>query len=175
MRAARPVFPSPRVPFCADAWRYRACFHGVRRGRTNRGTSIVEILIATAILVAVLAIGVPSLNAMRGPYALTSAADQVAAHVALARQKAVARNTRYRITYGTTTYQLERETTTNVFVADGAAIGLPSGASIGSVSPAAPIFNSRGMLTADVTVPVSVTGTGTRTVTINVLGRTTIS
>ena len=52
---------------------------------------------------------------------------------------------------------------------------LPHPAAVGTVDPGNPVFDSRGMLATDVTVPVSVAGTGTRTVTINVLGRTTVN
>jgi hypothetical protein len=46
---------------------------------------------------------------------------------------------------------------------------------LGTLTPGNPIFDTRGMLAANTSVPVTVTGAGTKTVTINVLGRTTIN
>lgn len=143
--------------------------------RRRRGFTLLEMLIATGILAMVLAIGVPNLVTMRGPYALKSASQQVAADLQLARQRAIAQNTRYRVTFSAGSYVLERETSSNSWVQDSGVQKVPPGATIGGASPGNPVFDSRGMLAGDVTVPITVDGIGTRTVTINVLGRTTIS
>jgi hypothetical protein len=74
----------------------------------------------------------------------------------------------------TKSYTIERENL-GVFVAESAPQPLPAGAQLGTVTPGNPIFDTRGMLAADVMVPVTVAGSGTRTVTINVLGKTTIN
>jgi type II secretory pathway pseudopilin PulG len=145
--------------------------HG-RRG--TRGASILEVLTATAIMTSVLAIGVPQLGRLRGPYALQGAAQQVAADLRAARQRAIARNARYRVQFTSDAYYLEWESSPSSFVQDGAVQELPAGATLGEPSPGNPIFDARGMLTADVTIPVTVADVGTRTVSINVLGRTTI-
>jgi|SRR5206468_2600821 len=145
-----------------------------RRGST-RGVSLLEILIATAIFASLLGIGLPRLSRLRAPYALAGATRQVAAAMQAARMRAIARNVRYRVNFNASagTYTLEREVG-GTFVADSAPQKLPAGASFGTVSPGNPVFSTTGMVNAQVTVPVSVTGSGTRTVTINVLGKTTI-
>lgn len=152
----------------------------VRRIR-QRGYSLIEMLTATAILAAVLAIGIPNLMDLGSPYALNSAVSQVAADLHDARMRAIARNCSYRVNIDPTagTWVLERETVpgSGTFVADSRRQELPRGAEFGSVT-ADPVFTSQGMLQQQVTIPVSVTGknyTGTKTVTINVLGHTTIS
>jgi type II secretory pathway pseudopilin PulG len=145
-----------------------------RRPIERRGASLLELLIGTAILATVLGIGVPSLLRLQGPYVLRAAAQQVAADLHLARQRAIARNTRYRVAFGGTGYAVERETGPSTFVPD-LLQTLPHGAAFGSVSPGDPVFDTRGMLNANVTVPVTVEATGTKMVTINVLGRTTIN
>ena len=128
-------------------------------------------------MVTLLGIGVPQLTRMRAPYALASASRQIASDFQTARMRAISRNARYRVTFNTTakTYTLERETSPAVFVADGGVQKLPSGTTVTAPSPATPVFDTRGMLGTDVSVSVSVPGSGTKTVTVNVLGRTTIS
>ena len=120
------------------------------------------------------AIAVPNLQAMRAPYALESAAYEVASHLNVARQRAIARNARHRVVFSSTSYHIERETSPNAYVTDSGSFPVPYEVVIGSANPANPVFNSRGMLTGNVTLPISVQGVGTKTVTINVLGQTTI-
>jgi Tfp pilus assembly protein FimT len=147
------------------------------RRHGTRGASLLEVLAATAIGMTLLAIGVPQMSRLRGPYALSSATRQVATDMQTARLRAIARNARYRVNFNAAaeTYVLERETSPNTFVAEGGTQKLPAGATLTAPSPGNPIFDTRGMLTADVSVSVSVAGTGSRTVTVNVLGRTTVS
>jgi len=142
-----------------------------------RGVTIIEVLTATAITAILLAIGVPQMARLRAPYALASASRQIASDLQTARMRAIARNVRYRVAFNSTTrsYRLERETTVNNFVAEGGTQTLPAGATLTAANPANPVFDTRGMLGANVSVSVSVSGSGTRTVTVNVLGQTTIS
>jgi prepilin-type N-terminal cleavage/methylation domain-containing protein len=147
-----------------------------RRPRSTRGVSLLEILIATAIFASLLGIGLPRLSRLRAPYTLSGATRQLQAALQATRMRAIARNVRYRVNFNTSaqTYTLEREVGGS-FVADAAPQRLPKGAVIGTVSPGNPTFDTRGMLTAQVTVPVTVASSGTRTVTVNVLGKTTIN
>jgi Tfp pilus assembly protein FimT len=148
------------------------------RERTRcRGATLLEVLTVTAITVTLLAIGVPQMTKLRAPYVLASASRQIATDLQAARLRAIARNTRYRVNFNSAakTYTLESESSPNTFVAEGGAQTLPRGATVTAPSPGNPIFDTRGMLGSDVTVSVSVAGSGTRTVTVNVLGRTTIS
>jgi len=114
---------------------------------------------------------------LRAPYALSGAAHQIVGDLELARQRAIARNKRFRVNFNASAGSdvLEREEAPSSFVADGATQKLPHGAVLGTVNPGNPIFDTRGMLAANTNVPVTVTGAGTKTVTINVLGRTTIN
>ena len=114
---------------------------------------------------------------LRAPYALSGAAHQIVGDLELARQRAIARNKRFRVNFNASagSYVLEREEAPSSFVADGATQKLPHGAVLGTVNPGNPIFDTRGMLAAGVTLSVTVPNAGTRTVTINVLGKTTVS
>jgi len=147
-----------------------------RRRRKSRGATLLDLLIAAGIMLILLAVGVPNLSRLRSPYTLAGATRQIAADLQAARQRAIARNVRYRVNFDAVhaSYTIEREQAGN-WVADSAPQAVPMGAQLGTVLPGNPIFDTRGMLGAQVTVPVTVSGSGTRTVTINVLGKTTIS
>ena len=152
---------------------------GQTRRARSRGHSFIEVLTATVVMATVLAIGLPNMVNLRKPYKVIGATRQLAADLQVARQRAIARNARYRISFNTTanTWRLERETapSSNTWTPDGGAQSLPSGAAFGSISGASSVFNSRGMLSAAVSVPVTMSGAHTRTVNVNVLGKTSIS
>ena len=132
-----------------------------------------------AILASITAFGLPNMVNLRKPYKVNAAVRQIAADMQVARQRAIARNARYRINFNAVakTWTLERESSpgSNSWTSDGGGRALPSGTAFGDITPGNPIFGSTGILTGAVTVPVTMTGAHTRTVTINVLGRTTIS
>jgi len=152
---------------------------GEQRRARSRGHSLLEVLTAMTILGTVMAIGLPNMVNLRKPHKVMGAARQIAADVQVARQRAIARNARYRINFNTTakTWTLERETapSSNSWTADGSAQPLPSGAAFGTITGASSVFNSRGMLSAAVSVPVTMSGATTRRVNVNVLGKTSIS
>jgi len=131
-----------------------------------------------AIFGIVTGVGLPNMVNLRKPYKVQGAARQIAADLQVARQRAIARSARYRVNFNTAakTWTLEREITpnSNSWTADGSAQSLPSGAAFGTISGGNPIFNTRGTLSAAVTVPVTMTGAHTRTVTCNVLGKTQV-
>jgi len=129
---------------------------------------------ATGLSAMMVAMAVPSLRSLKAPYAGRSAATQVATDLQAARTRAIARNARYKVIFGSSSYTLNIETSPGTFTQDGATQQLPVGTSIGTVSPGNPIFTTQGMLAAAVTIPVSSNGGRTRTVTANVLGQTTI-
>ena len=143
--------------------------------RRTRGYSLLELLIASAILGSLLALGVPQLSRMRAPYAADGAAKRIKADLQMARQQAIARNVRYRVNFGTTSYTVEREVAPGNFAAATALMKLPTGTSLTAPNPSNPIFDTRGMLVGNVTLTVTTTNATTRTITINVLGKTTIS
>ena len=136
--------------------------------------TLLEVLVAVAVFAVLYAIAVPNLQAMRAPYALEGTAYQVAAHVDMARQRAIARNARHRVVFTTSGYHLEREDSPNNFVVASGTFAPPHGVVIGTPTPGNPTFNTRGMLAANVSLPLSVDGGGTKMVTINVLGRSKI-
>ena len=147
-----------------------------RRHRKSRGTTLLDVVIASGIMLVLLAVGVPNLSRLRSPYALAGATRQIAADLQATRLRAIARNVSYRVNFDVAhgSYTIERSQAGS-WVADSAPQPLPRGTQLGTVSPGNPVFDTRGMLPAQVTVPVTVSGSGSRTVTVNVLGKTTIS
>jgi type II secretory pathway pseudopilin PulG len=160
----------------APALLYRAMPSRSPCTRGTRGRSLVEVLTAIGISSILLATAVPNLQGMRAPWVLRQTAGQVAAEFEKARMRAIARGTRYRFSYNATnkTYTIDREFPAGTWTVENTG-QLPTSASI--TAPATtPIFDTRGMLNATATIPVSVTNySHTRTVTINVLGNVTIS
>jgi prepilin-type N-terminal cleavage/methylation domain-containing protein len=146
------------------------------QARGTRGYSFMEVLIAMAIAALLLAIGIPRFTRVRAPYLVAGATRQIEAHVQATRQHAIARNRSYRLNFNVTnnTSTIER-LVGGVWQIEGARQQLPAGARLGAITPGNPVIDTRGMLAADVTIPVLATGATTRSVTINVLGRTTIS
>jgi len=164
--------PDAEVPV-APALLFRVMAQNRRR---SRGYTLIESLITIGIMAIVLGIGVPRLSRLRSPYIMSGATRQIAAHLQAARQRAIARNVSYRLNFNPSakTYTIERQVGAN-WVVDGATFNLPAGASLGTITPGNQIaFDTRGMLAANATIPVTVTGSGTKNVNVNVLGKTTI-
>jgi len=144
----------------------------------ERGSSLIEVLIATSVGITLLGMGLPRLARLRQPYAIDGAARQIAAAVQVARQRAIARNASYRMVFDASarTYSVQRRSgATWVTDADLPAQSLPPGVQLGTVTPDNPVFSAAGTLGAQVTVPLSIVGARSRTVTINVLGKTNVS
>ena len=147
----------------------------LERRRRSRGVSLLDTLIASSVFATLVAAGVPTLVRVRAPYAVMTATRQIAAAIRSARQRAVARNTSYRLNFNTSakTYTVERQVAGN-WVQDQAPQMLASGLSFGTI-PANPVINANGMLAAAVTIPVTALAAHTKTVSVNVLGQTTIN
>jgi pilin/secretion family protein with methylation motif len=152
----------------------RGRLRAAARRRRAHGVSLLEVLVAMA--TAAVVVSVPQFQALRSVYGIRAAAHQVTAGVERARLRAIARNARHRVTFAVsgTTYVMEREVTPNTFVAEGGTQQLPLGVTVGAVSPAAPIFDTRGMLAAPVSISLSGTASRTKAITINALGQASI-
>jgi prepilin-type N-terminal cleavage/methylation domain-containing protein len=139
----------------------------------QRGFSFVELLVTMTLLSIVYAMVIPNFRAVGSSYALGQAASQVAADFQSTRMRAIAANATYRFAYdsSTKTYSMERQNGVGWVVERRSQ--LPTGVTVGTVA-STPTFNSRGMLNQAVSIPLSANGK-TKTVTVNVLGQTTIS
>ena len=144
--------------------------------RRSGGFGVMELTIGMATALIALAIAVPKFGAVRTAFGMRAATSQVTTGLAAVRMRAIARNTRHRVTFTApgSTYTIEREVAPNNFVAETGTKKLPSEVRFASVSPAAPIFDTRGMLAAPVTIVLTAAGSRTKTVTINALGEITL-
>ena len=141
--------------------------------RRQRGFSFIEVIVTMTVLGIVLAMAIPNFRAVGSSYALGQAASQVSADFQSTRMRAIAVNSNMRFTYDATTrtYFMERLNNGNWVVERRSQ--LPTGVTVGTVA-STPTFNSRGMLVQAVSIPLLLNGK-TKTVSINVLGQTTIS
>ena len=139
----------------------------------SAGFTFMEVLTATALVAILYAMAVPRFSALRGPYAARSGAQQVASVFQAARMRAISTNSNVRLTYNSSnsTYTVDRQNglgwTTEV------RNQLPAGVSLSALGTT-PQFGRTGLLNGTYTITVTAY-TKTRTVTVNVLGQTTIS
>lgn len=148
-----------------------------RRGRDERGTSMADLMVGMAIGLVTLGIAMPQIPALMNPYQLSSATRVLSAEFSMARMKAIAQNTRFRVNFDDAagTYQLEREVAADTWEA-AAGSGqheLPSGITFSAVNTD-PVFTPQGMLLQNFSVQVHGNGV-TRTVSVNILGHVDIT
>jgi Tfp pilus assembly protein FimT len=129
-------------------------------------------LVAVATGLALMSVG-PALHMTAGQ----TAAQQLASDLRLTRMKAIAQNTRFRVTFdtGDGEYTIEREVSPGNFVADEGPVELPTAAVLATISPSDPIFDTRGAVTAPTTITITAPQAHPRTVTISILGTVTES
>lgn len=146
----------------------------IRRTRATRGTSFIDVFVGIAITAVTLGIALPQIPALMAPYRLSNASQALAAEFSVARMKSIAQNRRHRVNFdeGAGTFVLERETSANVWAADGGTQALPTGCSFGEVA-ADPVFETTGMLSQAFSVAVNGSGKS-RTVSVNILGNVKI-
>lgn len=139
------------------------------------GFSILEVLVASGLIVIVMSIAVSRFSGLRGPFAARQAARQVASEFQAARMRAIASNSSVRLVYSSSPggeYRLQRQSGGNWQTEK--RNQLPTGVTVSGIGDDPPQFGRTGTLNANYTLTVNAYGS-TRTVTINVLGQTTIS
>ncbi len=141
--------------------------------RRGAGFSMLEMVVACGLMAIIYATAVPRFAAWRGPFAARTAATQLAADLQAARMRAIATNSAVRFSWNssTKTYRIQRNSN-GTWVTD-VTSQMPTGVTMTSPTPP-PQFSSTGLLNGTFNIPVTAYGS-TRTVTINVLGKTTVS
>jgi len=155
--------------------------------RKNSGVSLIELIIVMALIGIVAAIATPNFTRYRDNTNLREAARDVSSDIQLYKQRAVAENVRYRITFdsGANNYVVQRETPLNAgnFAANtlftkqigsGTAIETSVAANFGgnlyvTLLPRGTIEEAGGSLTIR-----HITRLSTATINVNIMGRTNV-
>jgi len=150
----------------------------VRTTRAPRGATLLELVVAAALVVIVGATAVPWFGAMRDALALREAASQIATDLRAVRARALGRGWGQRVVFsaGAAAYQLEEETADG-FVGSGPLRHLPAGVSVVGCSgdDSGIVFRPRGHASSFGTVTVRNRSGGVRRVVVNMAGRVRIA
>ncbi|MBI2089108.1 MAG: GspH/FimT family pseudopilin [Deltaproteobacteria bacterium] len=132
------------------------------------GFTLMELMVAMAVSMIVLAVGTPSFLAWLPTLRLSSAARQIATDLQVARMRAISQNASYTVSFnaGAGTY---------AYGSDSRDIGQQyPGISIASVSPSNPQFSPRGTASGSVTITLN-NGTTSKLVCVKPVGRVNIA
>jgi len=139
----------------------------------QRGFTLIEVIIVMAIMGIVAAIGIPALSDWREKQSVRSAAQALLAHMKQARIKAVADNRSVSITFTSSSYTFDADTTTDgsCGLCKNEVVLFSQFSNKLSVSPlTTKIFTSRGTLNGSTTITLAA-GTSEKKITLNVIGR----
>lgn len=138
--------------------------HKVQR---QRGFTLMELMVAVAVSMIVLAVGTPSFLSWLPTMRLSSAARQIATDLQVARMKAISQNASYTVTFNTSS-------ATYTYGSDSRDIGQQyPGISIASVSPSNPVFTPRGTAGGSVTITLD-NGSAQKVVCVKTVGRVNV-
>ena len=141
----------------------------VAEGSSERGFSILEVIMVVAIILIVTALALPGLRDARDEYRLTAAASEVIGYLNNARVLPVTRNTDERLMVSNSSTYLVQEEINNVWTTQGT-ITMPTGFTIGTNGAIAE-FHPRGNATAVATFTITNPDGNTQQVVVEVSGR----
>jgi type II secretory pathway pseudopilin PulG len=149
----------------------------IGRKRSIRGVSLFELLVTISLVSVITSVAVQRVGPVLDITAGRAASQEITAALRLTRMRAIAQNNRFRVQFDTSNarFTVEREATPGNFIVDQGPFDLPGQAAITNVTPADPIFDSRGAVGATTTITSAAPHSTTRTITINPLGRITES
>ena len=139
----------------------------------NSGYTIIEVLTVIAIISIVLGIVIPNVLGWLPRYRLRSGAEEIQSTLQLARLGAIKQNKDATVTFDTTNHTYLAEISENgLRIKNGK---MPSGIIIASSSPSSEVeFNSRGLANEATTILVRNNQGGTKTITVNIVGVSSI-
>jgi prepilin-type N-terminal cleavage/methylation domain-containing protein len=144
----------------------------VSRAAHDAGFTLVEVVVACALMTLVFAAALPRIVTLRASFDVQNTTFQIANDLRLARERAITTNGKGRVAFSSTNYQVRRESPvgSGIYVADGGSVSFPHGVTALS-SPINPTFDSRGIPVAPYTITVSKTGATAKTITVTAIGR----
>ena len=143
--------------------------------RAQLGVTVGELIAVVGLCSLLSAAMVPVASVIVSHHRLQAASRQLSFEVARARMQAVGQNVFVRIRLvGTDQYVRERSADGTTFVGDGPPVSLPAGQQVTAGETGTPVFNRQGLAATSTTLFVSGPA-GHKTLSINVLGRVTVS
>ncbi|MDI6727736.1 MAG: prepilin-type N-terminal cleavage/methylation domain-containing protein [Thermodesulfovibrionales bacterium] len=143
--------------------------------RGQEGFSLVELLVTIGIIAVVAAIAIPQLQSYATNSRLKSAARDVMGDIFLYKERAIAENRQYRITFniGGNTYTIEQPPGTIIQTKTPTTFGNDIRISNVGTTETVYTFQTRGTVNAGTVVLINDRGS-TATITTNITGRTSV-
>jgi len=146
-----------------------------RAQRGSQGFTLTETLVAISMASIIAGVAIPSTGELLENYRLSNAAKQLSSQISRARMQAIGQRMFVRlILQGNGTYALFRSEDGISYAMDGGMMSLPDGVFVSVGVTGAPLFNRQGLSTTGSVITLT-NGHGQKTVTMNVLGRVTVS
>ncbi len=143
--------------------------------RTFLGFTVGELIAVVGLCSLLSAVLVPVASVIVGHHRLQAASRQLSFEVSRARMQAVGQNVFVRIRLVAVDQYVREHSSDGVsFVSDGPPVSLPAGQQVTAGETGAPTFNRQGLAATSTTLFVSGPA-GSHTLSINVLGRVTMS
>lgn len=131
-------------------------------------------MVGVGLLSVVSAVAVPVTGDLLGMYQLRTSTDQLGFEISRARMQAIAQNVFVRLRIDGNQYVRERSSDGVSFVADDAAVTLPSGLTVTVSVGGSPMFNRSGLTPTATTITIA-KGNQSKTIQVNVVGRVSMS
>lgn len=139
------------------------------------GYTFIELLVVIMLASLMMLIGVPNMVGIAERYRLVGAANELAMEVSRARLQAIAQNASVQLNGTSSSFHREIDPGGQGFsLVPGSEITLPRGVTL-SASPGLPLVFDRKGLAAQATTFSVMSGAGTKTVSVNLIGRVTVS
>jgi len=140
-----------------------------------RGLTILELLVALALLGTLAAIALPNVTALRSRWQLSAAARQVVMDLKVARTRAIADVANHRVRFAVqgSSYQAQRQGPDGSYANDGVPVALPDGIAIDActATAAAVGFRPQGNASTFGTITLRNDAGAQRRIVVDMVGR----